>query len=436
MRMRRLQQCSVVPVATLLLVVLTAILAISRVSAFAWTAPQLKLRYAITRRTRATTRQQWSALFLNNNKQDDTTDTSTDATTESLSSQQRRSFLTSTTAAILLLPLVSQQQQPAHAEISRAVGSGERECRAQNNCLERGELDGALGWDWGGKDRCDPANPLCGADGKLRAAGADGALLGQPVPGVPSITSTTDDQQQQQQQQQAVVFTHVAAIQIEIGRGEVGVLKLGLYGNQAPVLVQQLVDFLSEDGLITTNGASQKTIGGVQVPVSLATGGVVTDIVPGTTVALGVPSQANAYAKSRGKSKAGDGFVPQPRPAPLPSESSTMVRPHDRAGLVSVPAQGLGYGGTGFESNDEAFEAAVVVTDNAVPAFDNNKNKQQQRLVVGQVLDSASMAFLERLANLPTKRGIRGVIPGQTSGPPLPKVVVRQVQVSKVTAPS
>jgi hypothetical protein len=38
------------------------------------------------------------------------------------------------------------------------------------------------------------------------------------------------------------------------------------------------------------------------------------------------------------------------------------------------------------------------------------------------------------LANLPTQRGIRGVIPGQTSGPPLPKVTVRQVQVSTVAA--
>lgn len=377
--------------------------------AAAWTAPQLPPR----RRQQ----QQQSALFL---KQED----GVTAESSSSSPQPRRSFLTATTAAALLAVLSTRATPlPAHAEVSRAVGSGERECRAAGDCLERGELDGALGWDWGGRDRCDPANPLCGADGKLRDADA---IVGQPVPAVPTLGDDNNNKQ--------VVFTHVAAIQIEVGRGEVGVLKLGLYGNEAPALVQQLVGFLSEDGLVTanSNAASQKTIGGVQVPVSLATGGAVTGIVPSTTIELGVPSQANAYAKSRGKSKAGDGFVPQPRPVSLDSSQVMVVRPHDSAGLVSVPAQGLGYGGTGFESDDEAFESAVVITDNAVPAFD----KKQQRLVVGQVLDSASMAFLERLANLPTKRGIRGVIPGQTSGPPLPKVVVRQVQVSKVTAPS
>ena len=316
-----------------------------------------------------------------------------------------------------------QQQQPS---VSRAVGSGERACREQNNCWEVGELDGALGWNWGGRDRCDPADPLCGADGQRRDAAA---LVGQPVPAVPQI-ATADNQGDSITSD--VVVTHVAAIQIEIGRNEVGVLKLGLYGNEAPTLVQELVDFLSENGLSTSiTSASQKTIGAVQVPVSLASGGIVTGIVPSTTIELGVPSQANAYARSRGKSKAGDEFLPQSRPAPVDWNAVQVVRLHDRAGLVSVPAQGLGYGGTGFISDDEAFASAIVLTDAAVPGYDKNK----QRLVVGQLLDSESMAFLERLANLPTKRGIRGVIPGQTSGPPLPKVVVRQVQVSKVMAP-
>lgn len=88
----------------------------------------------------------------------------------------------------------------------------------------------------------------------------------------------------------------------------------------------------------------------------------------------------------------------------------------------------MGYGGTGFESDDECYESAFLITAKAVPDLD-----RQNRVVIGQILDAESMAFLERLANVPTKRGIRGVIPGQTSGPPLPKVTVRQIQVSKVS---
>lgn len=149
-------------------------------------------------------------------------------------------------------------------------------------------------------------------------------------------------------------------------------------------------------------------------------------IVPGTVVDFGVPSQTNAYARSRGMSKASD-FLPQPRPLSSLTAIDTVPRSHDAAGLVSLPIKGLGYGGTGFESDDEAYESGFLVTAEAVPSLDKS------RRVVGQVLDNQSMAFLERLASLPTKRGIRGVIPGQTSGPPLLKTVVRDVAVDTVT---
>ncbi len=93
---------------------------------------------------------------------------------------------------------------------------------------------------------------------------------------------------------------------------------------------------------------------------------------------------------------------------------------------MSVPRKGLGHGGTGFEQVDEAYESTFLITAGPVPSLDKN------RRVIGQVLDASSMAFLERLATLPTKRGIRGVIPGQTSGPPLLKVVVRDTEISRV----
>jgi len=78
-------------------------------------------------------------------------------------------------------------------------------CGSSRYCWEVGEWDGAVGWNWGGKDRCDPAETRCGPDGRLRET----ALVGQPVP------------------EPVADITHVAAIQLEIGRGgqEVGVLK-------------------------------------------------------------------------------------------------------------------------------------------------------------------------------------------------------------------
>ena len=393
----------------------------------AWTAPQLHRRNVVGRHTSSSSCSVWTSR---NSIRTTTSNRAAVKDEEEAnhhgdsrfppSSRQRRAFLH---GVVGIVAASSSQQMlcaaaaPAHAQVTRAVGTGELACREQGNCLQVGELDGALGWTWGGKERCDPTDPMCSGSGKL----LEQPLVGKSVPQLPPT----------------VLVTHVAAIQIEIGRGEVGVLKLGLYGNELPELVQQLVDFLSENGFTTASNsaaAQNSMIGAIQTPVSLATGGALTGIVPATTIELGVPSQAYAYARSRGRAKAGDDFVPQPRPKPLDVNTIPVVRLHDCAGLVSVPALGLGYGGTGFESDDEAFESAVVVTDTDVPALDKS-TKNSKRIVVGQILDSTSMAFLERLANLPTKRGIRGVIPGQTSGPPLPKVVVRQVQVSKVTAP-
>jgi cyclophilin family peptidyl-prolyl cis-trans isomerase len=329
---------------------------------------------------------------------------------------QRRMFLTATILSITASP------SKVIGAVQQAVGSGEINCRAKNNCLEVGELDGAIGWGWGGKDRCDPTNPRCGTDGKLR----DTDIIGQPIPTVPTIVSsptTTNDAI-------PIRFTHIAAIQIEIGRDEIGILKIGLYGNEVPEAVQQLVNFLSESGFTATT-ISSSNIGQLQPAVTLQRGGIVTSIVPGKVIEFGVPIQSVAYAKSIGRSKVNENFVPQPRPKDALSETYKTIRNHDCAGLISIPEKGLGYGGTGFESDDECYESAFVITASSVPEFDNNK--QQRRIVVGQILDKDSMAFLERLANIPTKRGIRGVIPGQTSGPPLPKVVVRQVQVSEIS---
>lgn len=61
---------------------------------------------------------------------------------------------------------------------------------------------------------------------------------------------------------------------------------------------------------------------------------------------------------------------------------------------------------------------------------------KEGRKVIGQVIDDASMAFLERLSNLPTNKGLKGVIPGQDYGPPLLKTNVRDVELKLVGSTS
>jgi hypothetical protein len=320
--------------------------------------------------------------------------------------QPRRKFLNALMVggvAVVGAPLASQAAV-------RAVGSSELACQKAGNCLEKGDWDGAVGWNWGAKDRCDPADPLCGADGKLKDA-----ISGKPVPDRSAGTK----------------ITHAVAIQLNVGRKESGVLKLGLYGEDCPMLVQQLVDFLSPTGLTVAVAANARSnsIGKTSSPVSLTVGGILDSIAPGLTVDFGVPSQAIAYARNQGMTSAGDDWSPQPRPK-VDFSSDKTVRLHDVAGLVSVASNGLGYGGTGFESDDETFESSFLITNSAVPSLD--KVKTGNRRVVGQVMDAQSMAFLERLASLPTRKGFKGVIPGQTSGPPLIRVTVSEVQVSVV----
>ena len=94
--------------------------------------------------------------------------------------------------------------------------------------------------------------------------------------------------------------------------------------------------------------------------VSLQNGGFVTNIIPSERIQFGIPSQSAAYARFLGVSKAGDSFVPQPRPNKdaLQQETSS-IRPHDCAGLLSIPGTGLGYAKEGTtivgKNDDEAF---------------------------------------------------------------------------------
>jgi cyclophilin family peptidyl-prolyl cis-trans isomerase len=219
-------------------------------------------------------------------------------------------------------------------------------------------------------------------------------------------------------------ITQVVELTFGIGRAESNVVRLGLYGDDAPESVQQFLQFVTRGLRTTSNLAFENGMGVQSVPVSLTQGGILGQIVPGQRLDFGIPSQAAAYSRSKGLSKAGDDFLPQPKPNEI---KEPAFRKHDVAGLLSIPGKGIGYGGLGFESDDECFESSFQITATPVPAMD-----KEGRRVIGQVLDQESMSNLARLASLPTKKGFKGVIPGQNSGPPLLKVTLTDVDVGTV----
>jgi hypothetical protein len=257
------------------------------------------------------------------------------------------------------------------------------------------------------QQRCFSEDPRCSADGTIRD-------MEERKP-IPRVTHQ---------------ITHVAQITYTVGerREEVGFLRIGLYGKDCPASVKQLLLFLSSGLSTMSEDQRMDSIGMLAAPVGLLNGGVVPNINLGTAVEFGVPFQSKAFAASRGMRSAGPDFVPQPRPTSNMNDES-FPRPHDVAGLVSIPVGGIGTGGSGAEPDDEAFASAFLITADAAPLLDAGNAPHR---VVGQVIDDASMENLARLASLPVQKGLKGIIPGQGSSPPLLKVTVRDVGVQRV----
>ena len=224
-------------------------------------------------------------------------------------------------------------------------------------------------------------------------------------------------------------ITNIIEVNLLVGKNERGTLRMGFYGNTCPKSVEQALDFLSAEPKGGIFGTSKLMLedgfGVMSSPVALIRGGVLSTIYPQQRLDFGVPSQSIAYAKERKLTKA-DNFLPQPRPNDdirIGIANESGPRKHNSAGLISIPKNGIGYGGSGFESDDEAFASAFEVT--AAGSSDMDK---EGRKVIGQLIDESSMEFLARLASLPTRKGLKGIIPGQNAGPPLIKVTVESVE--------
>lgn len=305
--------------------------------------------------------------------------------------ETRRSVLSQTLLSTSLL--IPSFANAASSPVQRAVGSGEKRCREEGNCLETLELDGAVGWNWGGTERCDASDPNCGPDGRVR----EEPLVGKAVPDLSGLE-----------------ITHVIDLTLNIGSGSnayIETIKMGLYGNNCPALVKEMVDICGRGGFVTSKNLL------LGAPVRIGGFGTLTYIKPDERLEFGVTSQKVAYAKSIRKAKAPDEFVPQPRPSGerlelARAESST--RQHDVAGLISVPKEGIGYGTFLSGSDDEAYSNAFQITAASAPDMDKD------RKVIGQLLDAKSMDTLARLAGLPTRK----LLPTQSGGSPLFKVTV------------
>ncbi|KAL3941977.1 MAG: hypothetical protein SGBAC_003751 [Bacillariaceae sp.] len=322
---------------------------------------------------------------------------------DDVASSSRRAWVAGLGATILL---TANSALPANAV--RAIGGAEEDCRAAGNCLEIGELDGAIGWTWGGKDRCEATDPRCGPNGKLM----DNVPSGAAVPDTLGLK-----------------ITDVVILEFGIGTrsdAEKLTIQLGLYGENSPASVKQFLNFITNGLRTTSDLVFENGMGVESVPVALSRGGILAQIEPQKRLDIGIPSQAAAYARSKGKNKVDD-FLAQPRPKAIVTEEA--VRPRDAAGLLTIPSKGIGYGGTTLESDDEAYSSSFQIT--AAPMDGKDFDPSQQR-VIGQVMDQESMATLARLSSLPTKKGFKGVIPGQNSGPPLLKVTLTGVEVQSV----
>jgi len=253
--------------------------------------------------------------------------------------------------------------------------------------------------------KCDPGDARCRQGGEL-----GDMPLGQPIPPVTNR------------------ITYVVQMIVDIGElreKDAGYLRFGLYGDDCPGSVKQMLLFLTRGITSMDQEALKDALEIDYAPVSLMDGsGSVQNICSGKGIDFGVPSQSKAYSKSRGLRTAGPNFVPQSRPMPT-LEGEAFPRPHSAAGLISIPAKGIGYGNN--VDDDETYSSAFTITAEEAPALDKPNSAQQQR-VIGQIIDAESMQFLDRVANLPVQKKVGK----SSSGPPLLKVRVRDIDVQKV----
>jgi cyclophilin family peptidyl-prolyl cis-trans isomerase len=205
-------------------------------------------------------------------------------------------------------------------------------------------LSGAVGIIWGGRERCDPTDPVCTAGGVETDAAASAREVPKPRAAV----------------------TERFGMDVLIAGESVGQLKLGVYRDAAP------------DSCDTFSQLARGTLVSDpdDVPATLERSTAVR-VLKGREVQLGALTVPNGQLRLvSGKTR------PQRFSVVPPRNKDTNTLSHDAAGLLSVRR-----GGGSF---------SFLLTPDANPALD------REWIVIGQVLDNESMQILARLNSLPT----------------------------------
>lgn len=307
----------------------------------------------------------------------------------------------------LTLFLAPTAAPAVEGEAAVAIGSAERACRERGDCLQTGNFDGALGLNWGGRDRCDARDPSCRTDGRLEG-GTEGSKEDfTPPKGTREVTD-------------------VLSITFSIGsRGNETVqLNIGLFGDEYPEAVEQMLLTFSDRGLVTGPKLALEEGFGVSSLGLMGSYAMVTYVgAESGTVTVGIPSQKVVYAKEKNMGKAPDDFQPQPRPRAIRGGGG-VGRDEGGVGTVAIDKRGLGWLEEGRDL-DSAFDRLFELRGYGRGGV--GRNDEEEKILIGQLMDKSSMEGLYRLSTLPVNKKFQGII-GAKEGPPLVNVRILGVK--------
>ena len=256
--------------------------------------------------------------------------------------------------------------------------------------MEKGDLDGAIGYVWGAKDRCDALG-----NGVILGGCSDGGLTSSegPVVHLPPVSDSKLD----------------STLDIAIGLGparseEIYPIRIGILRNTDAKLRDQVKDLLSGAGF---------GIGKGFIPVKLAEGGSITNVKSKQSIGIGVKSQLVGYKKQNNVRKLPDNLSLMGRVTKLSSKSSLVDTGDDfgtHFGLVVAPRLGIGYGVTGSDSlvrmtvkDDELYARCFRILT------EPESKIQRGESIVGVVIDDGGDGMvITKMSSLPLSKGLFG----------------------------
>lgn len=255
---------------------------------------------------------------------------------------------------------------------STRVGRGMRAVGTPN--ADGVDIDAALGIAWGGKSRCDAADPTCSTNGAV--------LSEVQVSPPPQIEGAT--------------VTAVAELEVSIASRLEGTLQVGLFGEQAPVVTSIFADLAAGTFQSDPDCAPTGFIEG---------GSEITIKAPYVVIAAPPELQEIALRRRLGLRKTPDDFVAAKPPKVIDAPILTA----NTAGVLSTKKTGPG----------DRLEFAIQ--------YEPAKKIASDRLVLGALMDEDSMRLLRRLATVPVVAQ-RAALGGK-AGKPIVKVSILRTSI-------